>query len=49
VALKARSSSEGIQKSKAPDCKVKILAIKLPKIMNGVLLKSGDVKHNKTL
>jgi len=39
VALKARSSNEGIQKSKASDCKVKKLAIKLAKIMSGVLLK----------
>ncbi len=44
MALKARSSNEGIQKFKAFDCKVKKLAIKLAKIMNGVLLKIGDVE-----
>ncbi len=44
MALKAISSNAGIQKSKASDRKVKRLAIKLAKIMNGVLLKAGDVE-----
>jgi hypothetical protein len=44
VALKARSSNEGIRKSKASDHKVKKLVIELAKIMNGVLLKAKDVE-----
>ncbi len=43
-ALKARSSNEGIQKSKASDHKVKKLVTELAKIMNGVLLKGRDVE-----
>jgi hypothetical protein len=42
--LIARSSNEGIQKSKASDHKVRKLVIELAKIMNGVLLKARDVE-----
>jgi hypothetical protein len=47
MALKARSSNEGIHKSKTFDCKVKRLAIK--RIMNGVLLKVGDVEAQQNV
>jgi hypothetical protein len=47
MVLKARSSNEGIHKSKTFDCKVKKLAIKL--IMNGVLLKLGDVEAQQNV
>ncbi len=49
VALKAKSSNDGIQKFKAFDCKMRKLAAKLAKIVNGVLLKVGDVEAQQDI
>jgi len=49
VALKAKSSNDRIRKFKAFDHKVKKLAAKLAKIVNGVLLKVGDVEAQQDI